>query len=123
MWLRLGIFFFLLVFLVACGDAEESITLKANAGEDFAVTVGEAPEFDACASEGEIENYQWTILNAPTAQDEDEGKFIRETESNCKFTLEDTMVIEEVGEWIIQLQVRSADGKTATDTVTITVNE
>lgn len=114
--------------LVACDDSEdddsdsngESAPLTANAGEDFTVTVGEEPSFDACESTGDIENYAWTILSAPASVAEDEGKVIREIEPNCSFTLEDPMVVQEVGEWVIELEVQSGD-ETATDTVTVTV--
>lgn len=114
--------------LVACDDSGdndsdsngESAPLTADAGEDFTVTVGEEPSFDACESTGDIENYAWTILSAPETVAEDEGKVIREVEPNCSFTLEDPMVVQEVGEWVVELEVQSGD-ETATDTVTVTV--
>jgi hypothetical protein len=111
------------VCLVACAGEEGSPALKADAGQDFALKIGETPRFNACASEGEIENYQWSVVQAPASKAEDANKLIRELESNCEFSLEDAMVIEEVGEWVIQLEVRAKDGSTATDTVTITVSQ
>lgn len=117
--------------LVACSDDEDeggadsndaAAPLTADAGDDFMVTVGEVPTFDACRSTGEIENYSWTVLAPPEAVPDDAGKLIREIEDDCRFTLDDAMVIEEVGEWVIQLEVRSGD-ETQTDTVTVTVME
>lgn len=112
--------------LVACdsedeeSDTDDSAELTANAGEDFMVTVGDAPIFDACESTGDIDNFKWTILSAPEPVADDAGKVIREVETNCSFTLEDAMVLEEAGEWVIELEVQSGDD-TETDTVTITV--
>lgn len=114
--------------IVACetddgdDDSNNNGDITANAGEDFEVIVGDTPTFDACNSTGAINNYAWTILSAPEPVADDAGKVIRETESNCRFTLEDAMVIEEVGEWVIQLEASNSDN-TETDTVTITVVE
>ncbi len=116
--------------LVACGDDEDegaddnndAAPLMADAGDDFMVTVGDVPTFDACLSTGNIENYSWTVLTPPEAVADDAGKPIREIGSDCRFTLEDAMAIEEAGEWVIQLEVRSGD-ETQTDTVIVTVME
>lgn len=113
----------LALLLTACGDEDKPESLKANAGEDFGVKVGEAPTFDACKSTGDIQNFRWIILQAPETKAADNGKVIRANESNCRFTLEDTMVIEELGQWVIQLEIEDADGKKTTDTVTVTVTE
>lgn len=112
------------VFLAACdGAGTTSEAPTANAGEDFAVEIGEQPRFDACASSGDIVNYKWTILSAPEAMEEDNGKVIRETEPECAFTLEAQMGLDEVGTWQIQLEVSDAAGNVDTDTVTVTVTE
>lgn len=115
----------LLATLAACGNDSEGAdgSLKADAGDNFTVVVGAAPTFDGCESTGDIENYKWVILQAPAAKAEDAGKVIREVESNCRFTLADTMVVEETGDWVVELEVRDAEGNTATDTVTVTVVE
>lgn len=115
-----------LMMLVACGDDgddESKESLKADAGDNFTVAVGAAPTFDGCESTGDIENYKWIVLEAPPTKADDAGKVIREVEGNCRFTLADTMAIEETGDWVIELEVRDSDGKTATDTVTVTVVE
>jgi len=111
-------FLTLLLFVVAC---QSGSTLQANAGSDFTLTAGESPTFDGCASTGEIVNYRWQIITAPDARSDDADKMIREIDPNCSFTLETAMVVEEVGEWLIELQVRDADGNSSTDTLRVTV--
>jgi hypothetical protein len=123
---RIIVLALLLVLVVACGDDgndDSEATLEAEAGDGFTVSVGVAPTFDGCESTGNIDNYKWTILEAPPTKADDNGKVIREVESNCRFTLADTMVVDEMGDWLIELEVRDADGNTATDTVTVTVVE
>ena len=104
--------------LAAC---QSSPPLQANAGADFSVIVSESPIFDGCASTGEIVNYKWTIIGAPDKMSSDAGKVIREIDSNCSFTLGVEMGVDEVGEWIIELEVRDAEGNTNTDTVRVEV--
>lgn len=105
--------------LAACGGSNAS--LQANAGTDFSVTVGEAPMFDGCASTGEIANYKWTIVSAPDKMSQDAGKVIREVDANCSFTLGAAMGVDEVGPWVIELEVRDAGGNTSTDEVQVEV--
>ena len=107
----------ILATLAGCGGG-----LKADAGADFSVAVGESPKFDGCASAGSIVNYKWTIVTAPSAMAKDAGKVLREVDPNCSFVLESQMTLQEAGEWVIQLEVRDANGNTATDTVTVTIN-
>ena len=52
---------------------------------------------------------------------EDAGKIIRENDANCSYTLEAAMGLGEVGEWLIELEVRDADGNVQTDTVAVEV--
>ncbi len=46
---------------------------------------------------------------------------IRDVESDCSFTLEDAMTVDDTGRWVIQLEVRDDKDHTATDTVAVTV--
>ena len=105
--------------LVACSPGAGALT--ADAGEDFGVTLGEAPRFDACRSKGQIVNYRWTVVSAPGARAADAGKVIREVEPACSFTLEDTMDVDEVGRWVVALEVEDAAGNVVTDTVNVDV--
>lgn len=103
---------------VGCGDSDG---LEADAGDDSSVLVGESPVFDGCDSDGEITNYKWTIREAPSTQTESVDKPIRAVDAECSFTLEAPMVVDEVGDWVIELEVNDADGETSTDSVTVTV--
>lgn len=106
--------------LAACKGDEP---LEADAGADIFVLVGEHPTFDGCFSEGDIANYMWTIVSAPDEMQQDVGKVIRERDTGCSFTLDAEMGLEEVGEWVIELEVRDAEGNTSTDRVTVEVTE
>ena len=97
--------------------------LTADAGADFTVAVDEPPTFDGCASAGSIVNYKWTIVTAPDAMAKDAGKVLREIDPNCSFILEAAMGFQELGEWVIRLEVRDASGSTTTDTVKVTVTQ
>ena len=106
------------LFLAACSGGTG---LSADAGEDFAVTVGEAPEFIACDSAGDITNYEWTISGAPESRPESVGQELRAVMAECSFVLESAMVLDDVGEWTIDLTITDGD-ETATDQVVVTVN-
>ena len=109
----------LALVLTACGDDG----LQADAGSDFAITVGESPIFDGCSSSGEITNYAWLIVETPSKMDADRGKAIRETDTSCSFELDAAMIADEVGTWQIELVVTDADGKTSSDTVAVDVTQ
>ena len=102
---------------VGCGGGG----LSANAGADFSISVGESPAFDGCRSEGDIDNYQWTIVKAPSIMEGDAGKVIRDIELSCSFTLEAAMEVQEIGTWVVELTVSDAAGATSTDSVDIEV--
>lgn len=101
----------------ACGDSDD---LSADAGSDFEVTVGEAPNFDGCGSSGSIETYSWVITGAPDSMRQDEGKPLNVDDGGCSFVLDATMGLDEVGTWVIELTVDDGSD-TATDEVTVEV--
>lgn len=103
--------------LAACSGGS---ALSADAGEDFDVSVGVAPEFVACDSTGDISNYEWTISDAPDSRPESVGQELRAIMGDCSFTLESQMVLDDVGEWTIDLTVTDGDS-TDTDQVVVTV--
>lgn len=107
-----------LVVAAACGGDDD---LGADAGDDFTVAVGESPTFDGCGSSGDIVNYQWVIRGTPSDMAEDVDKPLREVDDQCSFTLDAAMLIDEVGEWTIELTVSDAEGNTSSDTVTVEV--
>jgi len=110
-----------LVF-AACGSSADVSSVNSNAGDDFEVAVGVAPVFDGCDSTGEIDNYEWTIVSAPSTQADADGKALRTEMSSCSFELENAMIISDVGEWTIELVVSSGDEE-ASDEVVVTVTE
>ncbi len=79
--------------------------------------------FDGCASTGDIVNFEWLILETPGANADDAGKFLREESSDCSFTLENVMEVDEVGVWTIELSIEDSGGEVATDTVDVTVTD
>ena len=109
----------ILGLLVACQGS--SPAPQASAGQDFSVMVGTPPTFDGCASSGDIVNYRWTIVDAPDQKAEDIDKVIRDESVECLFSLEALMEIEEAGDWEVELEVRDSGGRTATDTVIVSV--
>ena len=109
--------------LVVAGCGDDDDTLEADAGDDFSVTVGEAPDFDGCGSSGDIVNYEWVIIEAPSSMTDDVGKPLREVDDQCSFTLESAMVVDEVGGWVIELTVTDAGGASSTDSVQVDVVE
>ena len=110
----------MLMALAGCGDDDG---VKADAGSDFSVGVGGSPTYDGCGSTGAITNYEWVIRDTPSKMDEDVDKPIRELDENCSFTLDAAMVIDELGDWTVELTVSDADGNASSDSVVITVTE
>ena len=106
----------------ACSDDDRGLPV-AVAPQDFSVAVGEAPTFDGCESTGEIVNYAWTIRETPSNMDDDVNKPLREQEESCEFTLESNMIVDEIGTWVIELEVADAEGTSSTDTVRVEVTE
>jgi len=107
------------IIAAGCGSTTDSV--RADAGNNFNVAVGQSPQFDGCGSDGDIENYQWTIRDTPTDMADDIDKVLRETGSDCTFDLETPMIVDELGEWTIELEVRDPDGNSSRDTVVVTV--
>jgi hypothetical protein len=99
----------------------DRIVLKAHAGEDFAIQVGESPTFDGCNSVGNITNYKWWITEAPENMAEYDGKVIREVDPNCSFTLTTSMLADDVGMWEIELMVSDAKNRISRDSVQVDV--
>ena len=107
----------MLGLIVACSSAE---TVTANAGTDFSVMEGEAPTFDGCESDGPIASYEWRIVEAPAGRETTEGNVIH-TDTACSFALVAEMVVDDMGDWVIELSVLDGDGNNAVDTVTVSV--
>ena len=56
--LKISVVLFIMLIATACQGGN---ALEANAGDDFAVKMEEAPTFDGCSSTGDIVNYKWTV--------------------------------------------------------------
>ena len=119
---RVGVllFAFALVATACGGSSDDGGSLAADAGEDFTIAIGDMPQFNGCSSTGEITNFEWNIIDAPT--DDGAPQMIREVDPNCGFVLESAMVADDVGEWVIELTVTDGSSS-ASDTVTVTVTE
>lgn len=109
----------LTLFASACSGGG---SLSADAGEDFSVPVGVAPEFEGCESTGEISNYEWVISDAPDNRPEAVGQELRAVMADCSFVLESVMAVDDIGEWTIDLTVTDGEA-TSTDQVVVTVTE
>lgn len=120
---RIAKIVWIVILSVLLGACESESSLNADAGDDFSVKVGSSPYFDGCASTGDIVNYRWRILESPDNMPEDVGKIIREVDSDCSFTLTAEMVVDEVGPWKIELEVRDSADNTSSDTVIVEVIE
>jgi len=101
-----------------CGSGSD---VQADAGNDFSIAVGESPQFDGCGSEGDIASYQWTIREAPSGMADDVDKVLRELGGDCSFDLGTAMIVDEVGDWSIELEVNDLEGNSSNDTVVVTV--
>lgn len=102
----------------ACGSDGDPV---ADAGDDFSIAVGQSPTFDGCGSDGDIDNYRWVIIEAPSLMEDDANKPLRDIDSACTFTLEAAMEVQEIGTWVIELTVSDAAGATSSDRVTVEV--
>ena len=112
------VFVLALFGLAGCGDDD---SLKADAGDDFSVDVGAAPAFDGCSSSGDIVNYRWVIRETPADMSDDDDKPLRDSSADCSFTLEESMAVNDIGDWVIELTVTDAGGDSSSDAVTVTV--
>jgi hypothetical protein len=112
-----GLGLVLLVASVAASCGGDS--LRADAGDDFAVAVGESPEFDGCDSVGDIKQYEWIIRQAP-ASGGDVSDMTLSATGGCSHVV-DPMTIDDIGSWTIELIVTDDQGNTSSDEVVVSV--
>ncbi|MFW6196911.1 MAG: PQQ-binding-like beta-propeller repeat protein [Thermoplasmatota archaeon] len=96
------------LYCIGTSEDEENPTLKADAGEDREVEVGEEITLDASNSsaDNDIVSYEWDLSNGES-----------EAGENITYTY------EESGDYTVKLNVTDKEGNSDTDTITITVNE
>ena len=112
-----GIYVVMALVLVGCSG----ISLEADAGPDFSVAVGESPEFNGCDSAGDIQRYEWTITDAPAASTSAIGMTLS-ADGGCSHIV-DSMDVDDLGVWTIELVVTDSEGTSATDQVMISVTQ
>ena len=110
--------FFLILIACGCGDhsqkegsgTSKSGKLSAIAGSDFVVALGDEALLDGSASfpQSEIQRYYWLKISGPN--------LVFQQDAVSQFILP-----EEVGTFVFRLFVFSADGRSDTDDVTISV--
>lgn len=121
----------ILVLLIGFGFALAGCALAtkappvANAGPDILVHVGETVSCDGSSSAdldgGKIVFYRWTVAAAPEGREDEVGTILAEGASATICKLAHPLGKEDVGEWIIELEVTDDDGQSATDDLILVV--
>jgi hypothetical protein len=110
--------------------APEAATAEALAGDaltaaadDVTLQQGEALVLDASKSVGDIQDYKWTIVQAPSGADSVVGQVIGEGSSgNLSLNPDDyTKYFPAAGDYTIRLTVMDAQGTASDDDFTISV--
>ena len=110
--------------------APEAATAEAMAGDaitaaadDVTIKQGEALVLDASKSAGDIQDYKWTIMQAPASASSVVGQVIGEGSSgNLSLNPNDyTKYFPASGDYTIRLTVMDAKGTAANDDFTISV--
>jgi hypothetical protein len=91
--------------------------------DDVTIQQGEALVLDATSSAGNIQNYKWTIMKAPTGAESTVGQVIQEG-SNGNVSIEPAdyaKYFPTAGTYTVRLTVTDAAGKTSDDDFTVDV--
>lgn len=117
----------LMVFTLAltgCALATKAPPI-ANAGQDVTVRVGDKVTWDGSRSYdpdgGEIVYYQWRITATPEGREPEIGTVLREGPDAAIWSTARFSAPEDVGRWVIELQVTDEESRSATDDMTLTV--
>jgi hypothetical protein len=111
-------------------NAPEAATAEAMtnaavtaAADDVTIKQGEALVLDASKSVGDIKDYKWTIVQAPTGAASVVGQVIKEGSSgNVSLNPDDyTKYFPTAGEYTVRLTVTDAKGATSNDDFKITM--
>jgi len=97
----------------------------ANAGPDILVHIGETASCDGSSSVdldgGEIVFYRWTVAAVPEGREDRVGSILAEGADATICNLDHPLGKEDVGEWIIELEVTDDEGQSATDDLMLVV--
>jgi hypothetical protein len=97
----------------------------ANAGPDILVHVGETVSCDGSSSVdldgGNIVYYRWSIAAAPEGREDQVGSILAEGADAMICTIDLPLREENLGEWIIELEVTDDEGQSATDDLVLSV--
>jgi hypothetical protein len=103
----------------------EALTNEAvtAAADDVTIKQGEALVLDASKSVGDIKDYKWTIMQAPTGAASVVGQVIKEGSSgNVSLNPDDyTKYFPTAGAYTIRLTVMDTKGTTSNDDFTVTM--
>jgi len=98
---------------------------RAYAGPDISTRVGETVSFDGSQSVdldgGQIVHYRWKVTAAPERREEEIGRILHEGADAAVWTMQSALTEEDIGEWVIELEVTDDDGQSATDDLIMTV--
>ena len=112
------------VALTGCALATKAPPL-ANAGPDILVHVGETVSCDGSSSVdldgGNIVFFRWTVAAAPERREDEVGTILANGADAMICTLDLPLGEENVGEWIIELEVTDDEGQSSTDDLALSV--
>jgi hypothetical protein len=112
------------VTLTGCALATKAPP-RADAGPDVTAHIGETVSYDGSSSVdldgGKIVYYRWRVTSAPEGREGEIGRVLHEGEDAAVWTSDVPLAQEDVGEWVIELEVTDDEGQSATDDLTLTV--
>ncbi|MFD2100685.1 PKD domain-containing protein [Flagellimonas iocasae] len=112
--------YFFICLIYSCSDDSESINLKAIIRSESSIDLFESIVLDATDSEGDIQNYQWTLVNAPNLDiitiEEYEKYFIGQNSNNLR------VVPPYVGTYEIELTITDSNNNNASSLHTFDVS-
>jgi hypothetical protein len=112
------------LILTGCALATKAPPV-ANAGPDIFAHVGETVSCDGSFSVdldgGNIVYYRWSIAAAPEGREDQVGSILAEAADAMICTMDLPLRDENLGEWIIELEVTDDEGQSGTDDLKLSV--
>ncbi len=98
---------------------------RADAGPDVTVHIGEIVSYDSSLSidldGGKIVYYRWRVASAPEGREDEIGRLLHEGQDAAVWSSDVPLAEQDVGEWIIELEVTDDEGQSAIDDLALTV--